>query len=471
MVAWSPDASTLATASWDDTVVLWDRGTWTPRATFVGHTAGITGLAWSPDGRTVAVADGAHKVYLWDKASGRRRAALAGQAGAVTELKWSPDGKWLAGVDNAGVDRQNGLLWDAKTGRLRAVLRVPQAFTLAWSPDSRTLAVGGGLGGAGVALWDARTARRVAEFPEDAFLEAPVQWSEDGKWIAVVEDGRMIALWDVATRSRRVLLPRHEGPPCGPNPLTWSPDGKLLATGRNDQDDGVVLWDPVTGQRLATLQTAPWDVQALSWSPDGQTLAVISFYAIQLWDARTRQQRKLLTFTDQPLTMAGPLVRSPDGKLFTYSDARAPLALREGRTGRRVAILRSHLTPASHLAWSPRGGAVAAASEEPVPLPQLTQESQGFVRVWDALSGRHRATMIGLAGDVGRDTLSPQPDPIYDLKWSPGGRQVAVATGQYGLQHIDGIPGMVWYRSSAMVWDAKTGRRRATMAAASAVVV
>jgi WD40 repeat protein len=60
------------------------------------ESSSVPALVFSPDGKTLASASCEHTVKLWDVKTRKEVAILAGHAGAVFSLAFSPDGKTLA---------------------------------------------------------------------------------------------------------------------------------------------------------------------------------------------------------------------------------------------------------------------------------------------------------------------------------------------------------------------------------------
>jgi WD40 repeat protein len=128
-VAFSPDGRTLASASEDRAVILWEVATGERRGEPLIGPSAVLDVAFSPDGRTLASASFDNTVILWDVATGKPRGEpLAGHKNRVKGVAFSPDGTTLA---TASFD-YSVILWDVDPSSLdtRATHRAGRNLTL-----------------------------------------------------------------------------------------------------------------------------------------------------------------------------------------------------------------------------------------------------------------------------------------------------------------------------------------------------
>ena len=85
----------------------------------------------------------------------------------------------------------------------------------------------------------------------------------------------------MATGKRRFSLPKRMS-----QELQFSPDGKTLAVVYVDAS--VALWNVADGYLIAERKTPAEELYAVDWSPDGSLLATAGRQAkITIWDPRT----------------------------------------------------------------------------------------------------------------------------------------------------------------------------------------
>src|SRR5262249_33662669 len=107
--------------------------------TCTGHDWGIWTLAFAPDSKTLATASGDGTVRLWEAPSGKEKGVLRHPPGAhVRAVTFAPDGKKLVSGSADGSVR----LWDLEGMQQRGLVvgHKDVVFSVRRSPDGGTLA-------------------------------------------------------------------------------------------------------------------------------------------------------------------------------------------------------------------------------------------------------------------------------------------------------------------------------------------
>jgi serine/threonine protein kinase len=241
-----------------------------------GHSDAVSSIALSPDGKLLASGALDKLVILWDLQTDQPVRTIE-TPDEVYSMVFSPDGERLL------VGGQNGTLsaWFADTGKpaFEARMFLPSwQIDVAIAPNQAIYAVASR--DKNVALYDAARDEwlRVAEHASPIWS---VAYSPDSSTLAAGGEDGSITLRAVQTDEVLYTLEGHtDGVTC----LAFSPDGKMLASASRDMT--VILWDLATGSKLYTLSQHTGPVNSIAWSSDGKTLASASDDGtLILWDA------------------------------------------------------------------------------------------------------------------------------------------------------------------------------------------
>lgn len=453
-VAFSPDGRTLASASADSTVKLWDVAARKELATLSGHSEYLRSVAFSADGRILASASDDETVKLWDTAARKELATLSAQSGPVNSVAFSPDGRTLASGSSALK------LWDIDTRKELATLSGVYGivYAVAFSPDGTTLA---STFRNTVRLWDTATRKEVATLDHSGFVFS-LAFSPDGKILASAGFDKTVRLWDTAARKELAILSGHSDPV---NSLAFSSDGRTLAA---SADKIVKLWNTIERKGLATLSGHSSTVYSLAFSPDGRTLASTSFdNTVKLWNTAERKELASLSGHSGSVDTA---TFSPDGRTLASASADNTVKLWDSAERKELVTLSGHSDPVNSVAFSPDGRTLASASEDktvklwdvatrkevatlshsrsvmsvafsPDGKTLASGSEDNTVKLWDTATRKEMATLSGHSDYVrsvafspdGKSLASASDDKTVKL-WDVGTRkEIATLSGHYSL--------------------------------------
>jgi len=181
--------------------------------------------------------------------------------------------------------------------------------SVAFSPDGKLLASGGGREDKTVRLWNPADGKEMKNLGAHTGAVYAVAFSPDGKQLASAGADMSIKIWDVAALKELKTL---KGPTGAVTALAYTSAGVLLSVG---QDRFFRIWDINAGKESKTLQQTPDkqdDLYGLALSPDGKSAATSGYAGwVTVWnlaEGKPTWSKKL------PAPCAYCVVFTPDGK-------------------------------------------------------------------------------------------------------------------------------------------------------------
>ncbi|MDE0325585.1 MAG: sigma-70 family RNA polymerase sigma factor [Candidatus Poribacteria bacterium] len=405
--------------------------------------------------------------------------------GGINAMQFSLDGTQLAVGTDIGV-----WLYDMETDEEKFLFG-GMCQSLAFSPDGRYLANGGGkFLGQELQLWEI-AAERPVPLIGGPFVGAALQFSKDSKTLVSVSNwGDTMGWLDVKTGRGYVKKIEVRSGLQIPYPEIFALTEDKIAIGWGNGK--IQLWDPKTGKKLSTLDENEgsanmWEgLLALAFSPDGTRLASASKDGtIRLWDSSNDEWMTLQKHTGYGMaTWTNVLAFSPNGKMLASGGTNKTVQLWDTTTGEPLATLAGHVNGMTALAFSPDSTTLASASangiirfwrtETGAPLPSHITGYTASVRAATFFEKSSTLVSVAFNGEIAFWNLeTPQKRTVHTaghqdwlatVAFSPDGTKLASVRAFGNIIFKPGFNDALWsVGSSIRLTDVSTGMELATL--------
>ncbi|CDO76417.1 hypothetical protein BN946_scf184925.g4 [Trametes cinnabarina] len=316
--------------------------------------------------------------------------------GAVTSLAYSSNSLYLA----SGSEDTSIIIWYARemTVKYKIIEQQDTIAALAFSPDGSRLASASDFQSVKVWLVDSPPDQEPTSLPVESPIRSLAFTPDGSQLIGGATDGTIIS-WNVGLPALRVNIHQHAATVTF---ITFSPDGRLMATGGTEQICYIWEVDKLSERRPKTiLRGHRGTIFAASFSDDGGRIVTASDdCSCRIWSTENGAEFVRLHEHTAPVWSA---CFSPDGQRVVSGSSDSTVLVCDSWTGERVISLEGHDNMVNQVTYSPDGRFIASAS------------SDNTVRLWDAKDPSGNCLT----------TYNEHSDNVTEVRFSPDGTTLA----------------------------------------------
>ncbi|KAF5303060.1 hypothetical protein FQR65_LT08389 [Abscondita terminalis] len=315
-------------------------------------------MAWTPEGRRLVTGASSGEFTLWNGLTFNFETILQAHDSPVRCMVWSHNDSWMVTGDHAGYVKY----WQSNMNNVKMFQAHKEALRgISFSPF-------------------------------------------DSKFVTCSDDGTL-RIWDfLRYQEERILRGHGADVKC----VHWHPQKGLVISGSKDNQQPIKLWDPKTGQSLATLHAHKSTVMDLKWNDNGNWLITASRdHLLKLFDLRNLGQ-EVQTFRGHKKEASSVAWHPTHEGLFCSGGSDGAIMFWHVGADKEVgAIEQAHDSIVWTLAWHPLGHILCSGSND------HTSKFWTRNRPGDLMRDKYNLNTLpaGIAGleDIDIDELSAIP--------------------------------------------------------------
>jgi WD40 repeat protein len=455
-VAATADGTRAVSASYDQTLKVWDLESGKELQTLAGHRDAVNSVAVTPDGKRAVSASSDRTLKMWDLESGKELRTLAGHSSLVAAVAVTPDGKRAVSAS----DDQTLRIWDLESGKELQTLagHCDRVAAVAVTPDGKRAVSASG--DQTLKVWDLESGKELQTLAGHSSLVTAVAVTPDGKHAVSASYDQTLKVWDLESGKELQTLAGHSE---SVEAVAVTPDGKRAVSASRDRT--LKVWDLENGRELRTLVGHSDEVCGVAIMPNGERAVSASWdLTLKVWDLASGKKLQTLAGHSK---WARAVAVTADGKRAVSASYDQTLKVWDLESGKELQTLAGHSGGVNAVTVTADGKRAVSASDDQT------------LKVWDLESGKELQTLAGHSSRVNAVAVTPDGrravSASYDLTlkvWDlESGKELQTLAGHCDRVAAvavtpDGKRAVSASRDQTLkVWELETGNEIATFTA------